>query len=159
MHLKIERMSFNKFKFWHLVGLLIIVRIPLSFTWNNVKISSVRFCYTRFLYSFRRVKSDLRGHVRLLTLWATRLFSQWMLHWWRVNDSAAREPCLAPPIDAEHEAEQAASTVFHVFEMSGPVIQPRLHFWWRVLNQPYHMAGKRTTPIFVFRVIIPTMQL
>jgi len=66
---------------------------------------------------------------------------------------------LPPPINAEHEAEQAANTVSQVFEMSGPVIQPRLHLWWRVLNQPYHMAGKRKIPIFVFRVIIPTMQL
>jgi len=32
------------------------------------------------------------AHVRMLTPWATWLLSQWMLHWWRVNGSNAREP-------------------------------------------------------------------
>jgi len=49
------------------------------------------FVYTRFLYSLSqmlRVFSDV--YLRLLAPWATRLLSQWMLHWWRVNDSTAR---------------------------------------------------------------------
>ena len=81
---------------------------------------SVQFSFViRYFYTpFERVKSGLRGHVRLLAPRARRLFSQWMLHWCRVNDSAAREPCLAPPIDAEHEAEQAASTVSQVFAIT-----------------------------------------
>jgi len=29
-------------------------------------------------------------HLRLLAPWATRLLSQRMVHWWRVNDSTAR---------------------------------------------------------------------
>jgi len=32
------------------------------------------------------------GAFRLLAPWATRLLSQWMLQWWRVSGSAAREP-------------------------------------------------------------------
>jgi len=70
----------------------------------------------RYFYSPFEVSGLVCGaHLRLLTPRARRLFSQWMLHWWRVNDSAAREPCVATPIDAEHEAEQVASTVSQVF--------------------------------------------
>ena len=35
-------------------------------------------------------------HLSLLAPWTTRVLSQWMLHWWRVNGSTAREllfPC------------------------------------------------------------------
>jgi len=44
------------------------------------------------------------GHFRLLAPWVTRLRSQWMLHWWRVNASTARElfPCTHQPINAKH---------------------------------------------------------
>jgi len=53
----------------------------------------------RYFYSPFEVSGLVCGaHLRLLTPRARRLFSQWMLHWWRVNDSAAREPCVAPPL-------------------------------------------------------------
>jgi len=48
------------------------------------------------LYSLRttfgvsRVVSDAHLHLIAL-LWTMRLLSQWMLHWWRVNSSTARE--------------------------------------------------------------------
>jgi len=45
-----------------------------------------------------------------------RLFSQWTLHWWRVNASTAREPFpYTHPINAEHEAGQGASSIFQAF--------------------------------------------
>jgi len=41
-----------------------------------------------------RVLSDV--YLRLLAPWTTRLLSQWMLHWWRVNGNTARELFLEP---------------------------------------------------------------
>jgi len=38
------------------------------------------------------------AHLRLLAPWATRLLSQWMLHWWWVSGSTKRGtlPCTHP---------------------------------------------------------------
>ena len=50
------------------------------------------FSYIIFaLYSRWSATSNLRSHLRLLAPWAARLLSQWMLHWWRDNNSTARE--------------------------------------------------------------------
>ena len=47
-----------------------------------------------------RNKTSSGAHFRLLAPWTTQLVSnsQWMLHWWRVNDRNARElfPCTDP---------------------------------------------------------------
>jgi len=58
---------------------------------------SVQFRCTRFFTSFGVSPVFCGTHLRLLepTTW---LHSQWMLHWWRVSGSTARElfPCIHP---------------------------------------------------------------
>jgi len=49
------------------------------------------FVCNRSLYFFRVPRVVCGPHFRLLVPWATRLLSQWMLRWWRVNGSTARE--------------------------------------------------------------------
>lgn len=45
--------------------------------------------------------------------WTRAIFV--MLHWWRINRSAAREPSTCTPTNAEHEVGQVASTVVFGF--------------------------------------------
>jgi len=45
------------------------------------------------------------AHPHLLAPWTTRLLSQWMLQWWRVNVSTQRQlsPCTDPSISSVHK--------------------------------------------------------
>ena len=52
------------------------------------------FVYTSTPSRVSRVVSS--AHLRLLAPCITLLLSQWMMHWWRVNGSTAREMFLAP---------------------------------------------------------------
>jgi len=62
---------------------------------NNFHRLSTSLVYTWFLY-FSGVSRVVCGaHLHLLAPWATRLLSECMLHWWRVNGSIAREPFSA----------------------------------------------------------------
>ena len=47
--------------------------------------------HTRFLIASEYHEWSAGAHLRMLTPWATRLLSQWMLHWWQVRGSTARE--------------------------------------------------------------------
>ena len=50
---------------------------------------------------------------------------------------------LHPPINAEHEGGQVASTVFLVFGVTRPGIEPAPYQpWWRVLNQLFQLDGE-----------------
>jgi len=57
----------------------------------HFQISFVIFAL-RLRSPFRMSRLVCGAHLRLLAPWATRLLSQWMLHWWQVNSSTAREP-------------------------------------------------------------------
>jgi len=49
-----------------------------------------------------------------------------MLHWWRVDGTAARQLFpLQPSINVEHEAGQVTSTVFQIFGMTRTGIEPK----------------------------------
>ena len=63
------------------------------------------------------------AHLHLLAPWATRVLSQWMLHWWQVSAPRLKLP-LHPPINAEHEAGQTASTVSLRCDPTGNRTQP-----------------------------------
>jgi len=62
--------------------------------WSETQFSSIRFHYTRFLFCthFGVSRVVCGAPLRLLAPWTTLLLSKWMLHWWRVKGSTAREP-------------------------------------------------------------------
>jgi len=63
----------------------------LDFSPVQLFISSVLFILAFFtLFGVSRVVCG--AHIRLIAPWATRLLSQWILHWWRVSGSTACEP-------------------------------------------------------------------
>jgi len=85
----------------------------------HVKIIYQVFCFTKFscfvLLAFVFLSGVPRvvcgAHLSLVPPWATRLLSQWMLHWWRVNGNTAR----APNHQRQTRGWQAASTIFQVY--------------------------------------------
>jgi len=88
--------------------------------WVSVANKWFSYVYTRFLYSFRSVTSDLRRPFPLACYYvglAGVSAKNAALPWWRVNGSTARE-LHPPPINAEHKAGQAVNTIFQVFGMT-----------------------------------------
>jgi len=53
-----------------------------------------------------------------------------MLRGWQVSSVTVRKlfPCK-PPIKAEHKAERATSTVFQVFDMIRPGVEPQVNVY------------------------------
>ena len=84
----------------------------LSVSYRNflgiVSITTVQFSFVIFaLYSFRSVTSGLQRPSPFTCTGPKRPFSLWMLHWWGVDGSIAREPypytqLLMPSTRLEH---------------------------------------------------------
>ena len=80
------------------------------------------------------------AHLRLLQLWATRLLSQWMLHWWRDNDSTARELFLCTrPSTSSTRPDRPQVSIFKFSMWPDWESNPTCQHLWRVLNQLYRL--------------------
>ena len=80
---------------------------------------SVQFHYIRFSPLWA-VTSGLRPpHLSSLAPWTTRLLSQWMLRWWRVNDSHGRPQKLLQWRQSRHFA--------HPFQAANDAMQMEVH--------------------------------
>jgi len=106
---------------------------------------SHKFSCVYTLYSFRRVTSGLRrpfplacavGHAAIFAVNAALVTSWWQHRAWSVP--------LQPPINAEHEVEQGASTVFQVFGTTRRGIEPSL---------PVLVASARVTWAMLHNII------
>ena len=75
-------------------------------SWEGTSVTNLPFCMHFRSVSFAKLLSTLPGvsrvvcgaHLCSLGPGGTRLLSWWMLHWWQVNGSTAREsfPCTHP---------------------------------------------------------------
>ena len=115
-----------------------IEQIPHDFT----------FVETRFCISFGVLRVACGVHLRLLAQRATRLPSQWILHWWRVSGSTARKPLSRSthPLTLSTRMDRQQVPIFKSSAESNTTYQ----FWWCFLNQLHHLTGHLTSTCLKF---------
>ena len=116
--------------------------------------SSIQFSYTRFSTLCGVSRRVCGAHLRLLAPWATRLLSQWMLHWWRINVSTARQlfPCtlpLTPSGPGWTGCKHRFSSLR--YDLAGNRTRS-ISFWRRVRNRLYRLPVLKRCCFCLFKI-------